>query len=126
MGHKWIDIESIMKSLRDRMLVVSDNVYIGDSPSANYEKMKDFIVISFNGSIYDKGAYKSSYVIISLYVRDKSNGRQDVKRVDELCNKILTSIPIVENGYTLLSPVVGLGSKIGEFTKTIISTRIII
>lgn len=123
---QWLKLSEIEKFIYDKMKEVSDNVFINAAPKSVSTPMKDYIVMSMGNAVYDRNAYKESYLLIYLYVRTKKTNIEDTLRLEELSNKILSFIPMATKNFSLTSPNVSYGAKLDEFSKVTIKCDLLI
>lgn len=74
------------------------DVFVGDRPTNNKEQRSEMLVISLPYSIRQKDVYQSTYLRIEIIVKDKTEGRVNVSRLEELSNILISLFPIKSEG----------------------------
>lgn len=102
-----LDFEKPMKSLFDIGKKISDNVYTGNRPTATKSQMDDFVVVSIGGNLESKvygGGYGNipAYCSFEIYVRLKSEGVENITKMNSICQSLLRMFPI-SNGILIAS-----------------------
>lgn len=123
---KWINIAKIERTLCEAMKTVSGNVFVNNVPNGVADAMNDFVCVSVGNAVQDRNAYKESYVIIYLGVRNKKSNVEDSMRIDELANKIMSLLPMATDDFSLTSPDITFGSRKVDFTVTTIRCDLLI
>lgn len=115
MINKNYSISKIEKFLHDRIvgagIMTSDLIFLGSRPTVDVDKSKDaYIVISIPSNVIDKNAYGSFIARIEIYVRDLTNGRKNINRLNAIHDQIFDLLPIKTNTYSF-----DLLSELGEY-----------
>lgn len=97
-----LDFEKPIRSLFDIGKMISKNVYTGNRPSATKDQMDDFVVVSIGGNLESKvygGGYGNipAYCNFEIYVRLKSEGIEDIPKMNSICQSLLKMFPIAND-----------------------------
>lgn len=106
---------AILKDMKERLSEVCPNVFVGGRPTSTKEEMKEFLVVSMPYSVRDKGAWQNTYFRVEIYVKDKSQGVQNIARLDALSNKLVSLFPMVglKGRYKASKPFLNLTGRDG-------------
>ena len=74
---------------------VSDNVFVGDLPSAIDSKLKDMVVIDCSNTINNMNAFGYGTVNIIMYANPTSDGMKDEELLGDMCDML--TICVEEN-----------------------------
>lgn len=94
--------KDVLRSLYNAAKTISDNVFVGNRPTAVTEQMKDFIVVSIPGQMYSMTygygyGNAPTYCTIESYVRLKKSGVEDVDKMEQFIEKIISIFPISDD-----------------------------
>lgn len=123
---KWLDIKEIEKTVYTKMQAVSEHVFVNNAPVAVPERMSDYIIIDVLGEVSDKGPYKESYCYLFVYVRNRKSGVQNTVSLDAKVNAVLSMIPMVDERFSMITPRLSYGRRVGEFTQASIRCKLVI
>lgn len=106
MTDKWLNISQIEAYLYDEVFrgKLSDNMFVGGSlPDTLSKSVTDMVLIDCGTSIKDLDAYGSGRVRLFLYVKPKTNGMKNVKRMNEMEDAALECINMAEHPHYVIS-----------------------
>jgi hypothetical protein len=97
------NISNLTEVLYRAMLGVSKNTFAGSRPKV-YDKMKDFVVVSFPNRVYDNLGMGNTNCVIELHARDVANG-VNMPKLSSMQEDVYARLPIEDDRYIIHSPI---------------------
>ena len=125
-------VRGALQSLYGLGKLISDHVFTGNRPQATPEQMKDFVVVSIpsrmESSTYGGGyGVTSGFCNIEVYVKLKKSGMEDVNKMSEKIDDIISMMPYRDDVIHLTHPTVMLRGNDGlGFSAALIRTELLI
>lgn len=91
-----------------------EKVYAMHRPTAKGTQMNDMIVVSFASELADQGSFQNGTLRIDLISRDKGDGISNVKRLQEMCDAVVSKFPLVKGKFKAVSPKLIVKGSDGE------------
>ena len=85
---------TVLKEIQDNIKSVCPTIFLANRPTASKNENKEFLVLNMPYSVRDRGAFQSTYFRIEIYVKSKSQGVPNMKRLEELTNSLLGMFPM--------------------------------
>lgn len=111
-------VKDALQSLYGLGKLISDYVFTGNRPQATPEQMDDFVVVSIparlSPSTYGGGfGMTKGYCNIEIYVKLKKSGMEDVNKMSEKIDDIISMMPYRDDVIHLTHPTVMLRGNDG-------------
>lgn len=97
------NISDLTEILYRAMQGVSKNIFAGNRPKV-YDKMKDFVVVSFPNRVYDNLGFGATNCVIELHARDTANGT-NMPKLSSMQEEVYARLPIDNEKCNIHSPV---------------------
>lgn len=114
---KAFRMKESLQLLHDACRGVCNTVFVSTRPKELRERMAEFIVVSLPAQIRNRTVglcgITETTCRIAIYVRDKG-GSEDISRIDELADKVVSLFPISRGGICASDPQVVLEGSDGN------------
>lgn len=125
-------VKDALQSLYGLGKLISNHVFTGNRPQATPEQMTDFVVVSIPtrlGSSTYGGGYgvTSGYCNIEIYTKLKKSGMEDVNKMSEKVDSVLSMMPYHDEIIQIARPQVMLRGNDGlGFSATLVRAELVI
>lgn len=93
MENRFFDAYNILKLLAEQLKSANRRIYT-TRPKLSPDKLNDFIVVSLPVTMRDYNAYGYTTCRIELYARDTKDGYENLEKLNEMKNKVMSLFPI--------------------------------
>lgn len=97
-------ISECLKWLHDAVKTAVPDVFAGSRPTVTGEQLGTFAVVEISGGLTDRNPWQKGMVDITVFVKSKAGGIEDVEGMDEAVSKIVKLFPIVRGRYSATRP----------------------
>ena len=116
----------IMKHLDTVMADVCEARFTS-RPTALQKQVNEFVVISLPVRMVDRGAYQETFCRVALFARDRANGQENTKGLEDLQEKVVGKFPIVSDFFSAIDPVlIPSGADTIGFHSLMVQAKLII
>lgn len=127
MGRVKFRRKDILKKLTDIFSDASENVLVTNRPAATPDAMKEFIVVSIPGTIYDRRAYQETFCRIEVFARNRKGGIEATDKLDTMQQNVVDKFPLSNELFSATTPRLICGGDDGlDFHYLIIQAKMII
>lgn len=106
---------------------IGDGVFAEHRPVGIGEQLSNLSVVSLPVEIFDRGAYQSTQIRFDLISRERQGGIAATDELQDMLDKLISLIPIVELRFSITSPkVIFRGDDQNGFTIWVVIANLII
>lgn len=121
-----IDLTGIQQWLVSQLEGIAEDIFVDKIPKAMPTKLNTYLLLQSGSRVMDYGAFQRMSITINVVAKDRQQGFANKTEVNRMVNDVLALFPMVNDKYSVISPIVSPSRTITGFSYASITAELTI